>query len=180
LGAAPFKVADDGEPKRGVGRETTMVARARASSLMTLAFAVTLGCGSDADRFQGSSADEAASVVTSSREPVPGERGISILVFPDAPGNDNRRNNGEYVTVFNSREVAADIEGWTLCEGAAHCFTFPSGASVPANGSIRLYSGAGVATDTSFYMGFTRAVWNNEHDTATLRDGDTVIAQDIY
>jgi micrococcal nuclease len=101
-------------------------------------------------------------------------------VFADAPGNDNRNTNGEYVTLSNSGVVATEIAGWTLCEGASLCFTFPSGASIPGNGSVRLYTGSGRNTDTSFYMGHGRAVWNNEHDTATLRSGGTVIAQDIY
>jgi micrococcal nuclease len=153
----------------------------RVFGLTTLVLVIVTGCESDAEKLQSSQSDQAqASLRASRREPSIGPSPISILVFPDAPGNDNRRNNGEYVTLSNSGEAAADIGGWTLCEGAAHCFTFPSGASIPANGSIRLYSGSGVATATSFYMGFARAVWNNEHDTATLRDGETVIAQDIY
>ncbi len=101
-------------------------------------------------------------------------------MFSDAPGNDNRNTNGEYVTVFNSGAEATDIGGWSLCDSPSHCFTFPPGASIPANESIRLCSGSGRATATSFYMGSGRAVWNYDHDTATLRNGEIVIAQDIY
>ena len=105
---------------------------------------------------------------------------ISLSVFADAPGNDDQNTNGEYVTLSNSGAAATEIGSWSLCDAASHCFTFPNGASIPANGRVRLYTGSGSRTATSFYMGSGRAVWNNDHDTAPLRNGGSVIAQDIY
>ena len=104
---------------------------------------------------------------------------ISLSVFADAPGNDHQNTNGEYVTLSNSGAAATEIGSWSLCDAASHCFTFPNGASIPANGRVRLYTGSRRRTAT-FYMGSGRAVWNNDQDTATLRNGGSVIAQDIY
>ena len=155
-----------------------MHARIRVFGLTTLAVAVATGCEPDADKLR---LDEAiASLDALVQEQYMGTGPISIRVFGNAPGRDNRNLNGEYVTLFNSGDEAAEIGGWSLCDSPSHCFTFPSGASIPENGHVRLYTGAGSATATTFYMGSGRAVWGNEHDTATLRNGDTVIAQDIY
>ena len=155
-----------------------MHARIKVFMLTPLVIAVAMGCDSYAEKLKR---DEAiASLEALRREPDIGPGPISLRVFADAPGRDNLNPNGEYVTVFNSGVAASEIGGWTLCEGASLCFTFPHGASIPGNGSVRLYTGSGLTTATSFYMGHTRAVWNNDHDTATLRNGETVIAQDIY
>ena len=145
---------------------------------MTLVIVIMTGCDSYADKLQK---DEAmASLEVLRREGNIGQGPISLRVVANAVGKDNLNVNGEYVTLLNSSAAAIEIGGWSLCKGASLCFTFPSGASNPPNGSVRLHAGSGLTTDTSFYMGHGRAVWNNDHDTATLRDGETVIAQDIY
>ena len=158
-----------------------MYARIRAFGLATLVAAAAVSCAFDVDELGRSRSDEA----TPSRHVLTPEenrarRSISVSVFADAPGNDNRRTNGEYVTLSNSGTAAMQIGGWSLCDSPAPCFTFPPGASIPAGGSVRLYSGSGAVTATSFYMGSDRAVWDNEHDIATLLKGEIVIAQDIY
>ena len=163
-------------PRRGRAGRSVIYAPIRVLGLTTLVIA--MGCESDANKLRS---DEAiASLEVSRQEEYIGPSLISIRVFANAPGRDNRNPNGEYVTLFNSRTEATDIGGWSLCDSPSHCFTFPPGASIPANGSVRLYSGSGSDTPTSFYMGSGRAVWDNDHDTATLRNGETVIAQDIY
>ncbi len=155
-----------------------MYARIKVFMLTPLVIAVAMGCDSYAEKLKR---DEAiASLEALRREPDIGPGPISLRVSANAPGKDNLNPNGEFVTVFNSGVAAIEIGGWTLCEGASLCFTFPPGASIPPNGSIRLYTGSGAATATSFYMGHQRAVWNNDHDTATLRNGGIVIVQDIY
>ena len=168
-----------GAPGPVWGRQESVTPRSvRGLMLATVFVVLTAGCDSYANKLKR---DEAmASLDVSRQEQTAGQGPISLRVFGDAPGNDNRNTNGEYVTVFNSTPEATDIGGWSLCKGASYCFTFPDGASVPAEGSITLYTGSGRATATSFYMGSGRGVWDNDHDIATLRDGETVIAKDIY
>ena len=159
-------------------RETVPHARIGVFVLTALLSGIGMGCDSYANKLKR---DEAiASLEVLRQEQDIGRGPISLRVFADAPGNDNRYTNGEYVTLFNSGPRATAIGGWSLCKGASYCFTFPPGASIPAKGSVQLYSGSGQTTATSFYMGSSRGVWNNDHDTATLRNGERVVAKDIY
>lgn len=102
--------------------------------------------------------------------PQPVGTGIAISVFADAPGNDNQNANGEYAMLSNDSDRALDISGWTLCDAARHCFTFPSGSRVPSEGMVIIYTGRGVSDRARFFMGSGAAVWNNDGDTATLYD----------
>ena len=103
---------------------------------------------------------------------------LRLSVYADAPGNDNRNPNGEYVVIQNLGAVAQAIGGWRLCDLANHCFSFPARAVVAAGATITLYSGPGRADGSRYYMGYRRAVWNNNGDTATLYDerGAVVVA----
>ena len=102
-----------------------------------------------------------------SPEPV-GAFGIRIRVHADAPGDDHRNPNGEYAVVESMASEDRAIGGWTLCDRASHCFTFPAGAVLAAGGRIFVYTGSGSADSNRYYMGRRRAVWNNGGDTATL------------
>ena len=80
--------------------------------------------------------------------------------------------------IQNLGAVAQAIGGWRLCDVANHCFSFPAGAALAAGATITLYSGPGRADGSRYYMGYRRAVWNNNGDTATLYDerGAVVVA----
>ncbi len=111
------------------------------------------------------------------RIPVPGsdpggtrDVGIRIRVHADAPGNDHRNPNGEYAVIENLESEDRAIGGWTLCDRANHCFTFPPDALLAAGGRLVVHTGSGQADGTRYYMGRRQAVWNNGGDTATLYD----------
>lgn len=95
---------------------------------------------------------------------------ISISVFADAPGNDHQNLNGEYAVLDNRTSQPLDLSGWTLCDAARHCFTFPKAAELAAMGQVVLYTGRGRSDGIRFFMGRGAAVWNNRGDTATLYD----------
>ena len=103
---------------------------------------------------------------------------LRIAVRSDAPGNDHRNPNGEYVVVENTDTEAVAIGGWRLCDAANHCFRFPAGSVIAGEGRILVHSGVGLSDGERYYMGRRRAVWNNDGDTATLYDdtGATVVA----
>ncbi|WP_420461829.1 lamin tail domain-containing protein [Candidatus Palauibacter sp.] len=106
-----------------------------------------------------------------------GDAGIRIRVHADAPGNDHRNPNGEYAVIENLESEDRAIGGWTLCDRANHCFTFPPDALLAAGGRLVVHTGSGQADGTRYYMGRRQAVWNNNGDTATLYDsgGATVV-----
>lgn len=95
---------------------------------------------------------------------------VRIEVFANPPGNDNDRLNDEYVTIHNLRSEPLRIGGWSLCDAARHCFPFPADAAIPARGTITVHTGRGVPGNGHFYYGGRQAIWNNDGDTATLRD----------
>ncbi|WP_419935054.1 lamin tail domain-containing protein [Candidatus Palauibacter sp.] len=107
----------------------------------------------------------------------PAAVGIQIRVHADAPGNDHQNPNGEYAVIENLESEDRAIGGWTLCDRANHCFTFPPDALLAAGGRLVVHTGSGQADGTRYYMGRRQAVWNNNGDTATLYDsgGATVV-----
>ena len=96
---------------------------------------------------------------------------LSLAVHADAPGNDHDNPNGEYAVVENGGSADVAVGGWQLCDAANHCFRFPPGAVLPAGGQVFVHTGSGRSDGERYYMGRGRAVWNNNGDTATLRDG---------
>ena len=107
-----------------------------------------------------------------------GETGLRLRVHADAPGNDNQNPNGEYVVIESGEDGDREIGGWRLCDAANHCFRFPPGTVLAAGGRIVVHSGTGRPEGERYYMGYRRAVWNNNGDTATLYDptGAAVVA----
>lgn len=94
---------------------------------------------------------------------------ISAVNF-DAPGNDHQNLNGEWVKITNKGSGPVDMVGWRLSdEGTKHVYTFPSFTLSPGS-TVTVFTGSGMNTATELYMGFGKAVWNNDGDTATLKD----------
>jgi Lamin Tail Domain len=89
----------------------------------------------------------------------------------DAPGRDTTRNvNGEYVKITDSGRSAVDLAGWTVRDKARHVYTFPS-YTLGAGRSLWLYSGKGRDAGANLYWGSGWHIWNNNGDSASLRNG---------
>ena len=109
----------------------------------------------------------------------PEHRDLEIAdINADPPGRDEEALNGEWVRIVNTTESPVDMTGFTLSDYAGHVYKF--GALILPEGSeIRLFTGSGTDTSTSFYWGEKTPVWNNRGDVAYLRDGDGELV-DIY
>jgi len=94
-----------------------------------------------------------------------------VYVHYDAEGNDNYNLNDEYVVIKNVGDVSVDLKGWVLKDEAEHTFTFPSIILEPGE-TVIVYSGSGVNSNKELYWGSSRAIWNNNGDTAFLYDTD--------
>ncbi len=106
---------------------------------------------------------------------------FQLSVNADAPGNDHRNLNGEWVDVMNVTDRPIGLEGHRLCDVAGHCFEFPSGSRIGPGETIRLDTGSGQADARRLFMGSRSAVWNNGGDTATLIAPDgQVLAEYSY
>jgi len=89
----------------------------------------------------------------------------------DAYGNDNYNLNDEYVVIKNVGNTLVNLEGWILKDEAGHTFVFPSIILDPGD-TVTIYSGSGVNTDNELYWASSRAIWNNDGDTAFLYDAN--------
>jgi hypothetical protein len=84
----------------------------------------------------------------------------------DPPGSDV---DGEYVRIRNRGDSLADMERWTLRDKANHTYTFPA-FILYAGASVRVWTKSGTNTATDLYWGAGRAIWNDDEDTAYLRN----------
>lgn len=96
---------------------------------------------------------------------------ISAINF-DGPGNDNENPNGEWVEITNRGPEPVNMTGWNLSdEGNKYVYEFPRFTLNPGR-TVTVYTGCGMDTDSKLYMGFGKAIWNDDKDTATLKDAE--------
>jgi micrococcal nuclease len=98
----------------------------------------------------------------------------------DAPGNDHKNLNDEFIEFTNEGRDAIDMSGWTLSDEADHTYHFPSGFTLSERDTVTVYTGSGSNTEDELYWNSGRAVWNNAGDTIYVRDdsGETVIERE--
>jgi len=101
--------------------------------------------------------------------------GISAIQF-DAPGDDRKNLNEEWVEITNWKEIDVDMTGWTLNDESNKTYFFPSGFILASGASVRIHTGSGIDTISDLYWNSSKPIWNNDRDTATLKDsnGDIV------
>ncbi len=77
----------------------------------------------------------------------------------------------EYVQLENLGGAPQALTGWTLRDLVGKTFTFPD-FTLPAGGTVRVWTKSGTNTATDLYWGSGTAIWNNGGDTAYLRDAE--------
>jgi micrococcal nuclease len=92
----------------------------------------------------------------------------------NAQGDDRYNLNGEYVRLCNISPRNVNIRGFTLADLAGHTYSFPEVILRPGY-TILLFSGKGYditegALQLRLYWGSRYPIWNNDGDTAFLRD----------
>jgi hypothetical protein len=92
----------------------------------------------------------------------------------DAYGNDNlaANLNDEYVVFKNNTTSGIVMTGWKVQDkGSLHTYYFPRGYVLGSGKSVVLHTGRGSNTASHLYWQRSYgAVWNNDHDTVTLRN----------
>jgi hypothetical protein len=68
-----------------------------------------------------------------------------------------------------------DLNGWTLSDADHHTYRFTH-QRLAGHASVRVHTGTGHDTNANVYQDRRAYVWNNGHDTATLRDSHGRIA----
>ncbi|MFC1717443.1 thermonuclease family protein [Candidatus Poribacteria bacterium] len=111
----------------------------------------------------------------------PQERKVEIAkINYDAQGNDRENLNDEWVIVANNTDASVNMAGFTLSDSSDHVFTFGN-LILSAGRSITVFSGRGMDGPISLYWNSSVPVWNNDEDTAYLKDADgTLIDEYSY
>jgi len=101
---------------------------------------------------------------------------VEIIYIEYAPVNTI---TGEYVDIKNNQTSPVDMTKWTLSDAVSNTFTFPSFILQP-QAMVRVWGISGTNDVANLYWGRT-AIWNNDKDTAILRDAQGMeIHQYIY
>lgn len=109
----------------------------------------------------------ATATSTPTTTPPAGTTNVEIVSIDyNPPGEDLA---GEYVLLRNTGTSAANMTGWTLRDLANNSYTFPA-FSLATGAEVRLWTRGGTNDNSNLYWGRTQAVWNNDGDTAILRD----------
>ncbi|MFG2472456.1 lamin tail domain-containing protein [Streptomyces canus] len=96
---------------------------------------------------------------------------ISVVQY-DSPGRDDRSRrslNKEWVELTNTTRRAVNLDGWTLADEDGHTYTFDH-YRLEGRATVRVHTGEGRDTDSDLYMDRRNYVWDNDSDTATLRN----------
>ena len=103
-------------------------------------------------------------------------------VYYNSPGTDTRSNyslNGEYVVLKNTTSTARYLTGWTVTDASSHVYKFGT-YKLGAYASVRVHTGSGTNTATNRYQGRAAYVWNNDTDTAYLRNPAGTLIHKCY
>ena len=104
-----------------------------------------------------------------------GVRLTSIVYNP--AGNDIE---GERVVIQNISAGPEDLTGWTLSDESDTTFTFPSFKLQPG-ATVTVWVKRGADSGSELFWGRKSPVWNNDSDTAFLKDkGGTLIDRCTY
>ncbi|WP_345045506.1 lamin tail domain-containing protein [Streptomyces sannanensis] len=90
----------------------------------------------------------------------------------DSPGRDDRSNrslNGEWVELTNTTRERINLKGWTLSDESGHTYTVGR-FHLNGRATVRIHTGEGRDTRTDLFQDRRAYVWNNDRDTATLRN----------
>ena len=84
-------------------------------------------------------------------------------------------NDGKYehVLLRNTGCAELDLSGWMLHDADMHRFFLPQGTRLEPGATLAVCSGTGCVGNpkASIYQ-YTKNIWNNDGDVATLRDRD--------
>ena len=93
-------------------------------------------------------------------------------IYYNSPGTDTGSNtslNGEWISLHNWCSTGRSLKGWTIRDAAGHKHTYGT-YTLRGGGSVRLHTGKGTNTAADRYWGLSWYVWNNDKDTAYLRN----------
>jgi Lamin Tail Domain len=99
--------------------------------------------------------------------------GIRInKIYFDSPGSDTGSNsslNAEWIRLKNTGSKGRFLTGWTIRDTSSHVYKFGS-FKLGAGKSVTVHTGKGSNTATNRYWRSDAYIWNNDGDTAKLKN----------
>lgn len=92
--------------------------------------------------------------------------------YYDSPETDTGSNsslNAEYIVIKNTGSRSKSLRGWRLKDEADHVYQFGRFHLRPGK-IVRIHTGSGTNDRNDRYWGMSWYVWNNDGDTATLKN----------
>ena len=124
----------------------------------------------------GGQVNQSVQMQPSTTQPTTYPVAITATQF-DAPGDDRKNLNGEWVQITNGGKGTVDMSSWILDSSGERVYTFP-GFSLASGASVKVFTGKGTDSPSELYMGLGSPVWNNKGDVATLKDaGGHMVSQ---
>ena len=93
-------------------------------------------------------------------------------IYYNSPGRDTGGTaslNAERISLYNSCPTGRYLKAWRIRDAAGHTYTFGS-YTLGGHGTVRVHTGTGRDTAADRYWGSGWYIWNNDGDTAYLRD----------
>jgi micrococcal nuclease len=87
----------------------------------------------------------------------------------NAPGEDTKNVNGEWVEIKNISKDSVQLQGFILKDESNNEYILPT-LFLSSNSTIRIFSGKGKNTQHALYWGNDHPIWNNDSDSAYLFD----------
>jgi endonuclease/exonuclease/phosphatase family metal-dependent hydrolase len=75
----------------------------------------------------------------------------------------------EWVKITNFGNIPVDLDNWKIEDEANHAYEFTD-FTLGSNNTVTLYTDEGSDTENQLYWDSSRAIWNNDGDTAYLYD----------
>jgi len=103
-------------------------------------------------------------------------------IYFNSPGSDTRSNtslNAEYIIIKNKGSVNRSLGGWTVRDRSGHTYKFGTFTLKPGY-AVTLHTGKGTNNSTHRYWGLSNYVWNNDGDTAYLRNSSGTLQDSCH
>jgi Lamin Tail Domain len=98
-------------------------------------------------------------------------------IFYNSPGKDTGSNaslNAEWVRLHNRTNRTINLTHWTLRDRSGHVYGLGTYRIKPF-GFVKIHTGRGTNTQTNRFWGHRGYIWNNNGDTATLKNASGVV-----
>jgi hypothetical protein len=106
-----------------------------------------------------------------------------VKIYFDSPGADTGSNsslNAEWIRLKNTGSTGRYLTGWTIRDTSGHVYRFGT-YRLRAGYTVTVHTGSGTNTRLNRYWRLDYYVWNNDGDTARLKNsGGTLIDKCSY